>query len=491
MSENSVVVDLSRKSPSATTVARTLQEFNKEVTSKNNSKILSTEKWQSLGSILVGAASCLDDNNGIKSIHRPLVDTFRFMRNACAGIVDNVISVVSQPALLNSTVQLVRHFSEGQANVPVNDSAGIAALQCGLQFLGNLVSSCDEAKELVWKAMFVQDPSLFSKLLADKDAKVRLHSSMLLYNCLSPERCQALLADMSSSVTISCLTDMLARADSEWSLFTLGLLVQNDFFHHVYPVLDLKSRCVILDVIIDKLDKLEAEGEDSIISSSLLEYLCEHFRGRVMDIVKTAQPEAMHDDLDPVEIIKVLELLCAASIHPSFSSVLKENEALLEMVVDILKTVHFLGKAEKNVFSPVQHIDDLAEAQDGASELAENPVFGFKRKLVRLIGNLCHASRKNQDLVRNMEGIPLILDVCNLDARNPYIIQWAVLAVRNLLENNLENQAIVAGLVKKGVVTDSPLLTEMGVRLERVCLSAFLGERVRRRLIMAELGCMY
>ena len=32
--------------------------------------------------------------------------------------------------------------------------------------------------------------------------------------------------------------------------------------------------------------------------------------------------------------------------------------------------------------------------------VAANPVFGFKRDLVRLIGNMCWRHRKNQDTVR-------------------------------------------------------------------------------------------
>ena len=30
---------------------------------------------------------------------------------------------------------------------------------------------------------------------------------------------------------------------------------------------------------------------------------------------------------------------------------------------------------------------------------ASDPVFGFKRDLIRLIGNLCHKNKENQDLV--------------------------------------------------------------------------------------------
>jgi hypothetical protein len=44
------------------------------------------------------------------------------------------------------------------------------------------------------------------------------------------------------------------------------------------------------------------------------------------------------------------------------------------------------------------------------------------------------------------------------------IIQWVVLAIRNLCESNLENQAVIASMSQKGVV-DSSVLLEMGLTL--------------------------
>merc|ERR1712039_388259 len=80
-----------------------------------------------------------------------------------------------------------------------------------------------------------------------------------------------------------------------------------------------------------------------------------------------------------------------------------------------------------------------------------NPVFGFKRDLVRLIGNMCWRHKKNQDIVRDMDGIPLLLDCSPIDANNPMVTQWVIFAMRNLCENNEENQAVIASIDKKGL----------------------------------------
>ncbi|XP_018322752.1 ataxin-10 isoform X3 [Agrilus planipennis] len=81
-----------------------------------------------------------------------------------------------------------------------------------------------------------------------------------------------------------------------------------------------------------------------------------------------------------------------------------------------------------------------------------------------MISNMCWKHKENQDFVREMDGIAVILDCCNIDAKNPFIIQWVIFAIHNLCENNLENQKIIASLNKQGVV-DSEVLQEVGVML--------------------------
>lgn len=44
------------------------------------------------------------------------------------------------------------------------------------------------------------------------------------------------------------------------------------------------------------------------------------------------------------------------------------------------------------------------------------------------------------------------------------IMQWSILAVRNLCENNEENQKIIAGLYQEGTVS-SEVLSDMGISL--------------------------
>ena len=66
--------------------------------------------------------------------------------------------------------------------------------------------------------------------------------------------------------------------------------------------------------------------------------------------------------------------------------------------------IHELG-SEVDALKPVKKLSELDEAA-----VAANPVFGFKRDLVRLVGNMCWRHRKNQDtvrMIRRLEGAKL------------------------------------------------------------------------------------
>ncbi|VVD03377.1 unnamed protein product [Leptidea sinapis] len=90
--------------------------------------------------------------------------------------------------------------------------------------------------------------------------------------------------------------------------------------------------------------------------------------------------------------------------------------------------------------------------------------FGFKATLVRTIANLCWKNQENKKQIRELEVIPVLLDCCNIDARNPLIMQWVIFAVRNLCENCPENQEVISKLTLQGPV-DNEVLQEMGLTL--------------------------
>ncbi|KAG0245158.1 spinocerebellar ataxia type 10 protein domain-containing protein [Mortierella sp. GBAus27b] len=90
---------------------------------------------------------------------------------------------------------------------------------------------------------------------------------------------------------------------------------------------------------------------------------------------------------------------------------------------------------------------------------------GLKRDIVRLVGNLAYHSRDVQDRIRNCNGLVVMLSQCNIDDANPFLREYGILAMRNILEENLENQSLIAELQPIEAV-DHPALQEARVQAQ-------------------------
>lgn len=83
---------------------------------------------------------------------------------------------------------------------------------------------------------------------------------------------------------------------------------------------------------------------------------------------------------------------------------------------------------------------DSATGDEGPAKAGFSYV---KRDLVRLLGVLCAGARVVQDRVRACGGIPVVMNLCVVDERNPYLREHAIFTLHNLLDNNGENQHVV------------------------------------------------
>lgn len=123
----------------------------------------------------------------------------------------------------------------------------------------------------------------------------------------------------------------------------------------------------------------------------------------------------------------------------------------------MLKAIWSIGQSGSNYFTTEK--DHFA-----AKEV--HPAFNFKGNLIRLLGNLSYQNTAVQDLIRESDAIAPILECCNLDARNPFIQQWSILAIRNMCEKNVSNQELIASLTYKGVLQPN-ILEDLGMVIEK------------------------
>lgn len=135
------------------------------------------------------------------------------------------------------------------------------------------------------------------------------------------------------------------------------------------------------------------------------------------------------------------------------------SSGLLELLLDLLQDLEppaIIRKATKQ-----------DEFEEGTSSFQGKlcPYKGFRRDLVAVIGNCAYRRKHVQDWIRQKNKIMVLLQQCVTDEDNPFLREWGIWSVRNLLEGNEENQHVVNELELQGSV-DVPEISGLGLQVE-------------------------
>uniref|UniRef100_A0AAY4BM82 Ataxin-10 n=1 Tax=Denticeps clupeoides TaxID=299321 RepID=A0AAY4BM82_9TELE len=380
-------------------------------------------------------------------------ETFRCLRNACVqcppnqsalrelGFVSVGVGILSK--LLEHHLDRWEHLCD--------------ARRCGIQFLGNLAAGNQACKDDIWEQSF---PQLFLHLLQLGDEKAVGYGCMLLHSCLDQLKVEQMVGRdgqpaVARRVVVLCKT----HPQLDWPILivTEHLLRSPGFIQEIYSNSSDEERLTLLELVSAHLAEGQTDSEDCGIPPGAAEFLASCFHSSCKDVL------LLHSDScsdAALAVIRLLEILCEMTSDRKAFMFLQDYPDLLETAVALLKEVHLLGKEGGNVFTVAQDFSRV-----GPGPASSHPAVSFKAHLVRLVGNLCHGNSNNQNKLRELDGIPLILDNCSIDSNNPFISQWAVFAIRNILERNAENQSLVQALKRQGVADDSAL-REMGFQVE-------------------------
>ncbi|KAI2665377.1 Ataxin-10 [Labeo rohita] len=356
-------------------------------------------------------------------------ECFRAHRNACVQCTQNQCCLRDL-----GCIKLSFEILAGLLKISSGGSNDIYdALRCGIQFLGNIAVGNQLCKDDIWELGF---PHIFWDLLVLADEKAVSYTCMVIHTCLDEHKTERLAKD-TQQLKLSLKIMDLCRTlpDVDWTVF----IVTQHFFKSSELI---RKMLTLLELMLAQLGVVEEEN--CLMPLSVAQFLASCFTDHCKAVL-TLSSESSDDQM--------------TSDCKEFMA-LQDHSDLLSATVDLLKEVHLLGKTGENVFTAAH---DFSLTRPGGADT--HPALSFKAHLIRLIGNLCHGHVANQDKVRELDGIALILDNCSIDSNNPFISQWAVFAIRNILEHNLENQKLIQGLRRQGVADDT-MLREMGFRVE-------------------------
>ncbi|KAJ1165654.1 hypothetical protein NDU88_006071 [Pleurodeles waltl] len=381
-------------------------------------------------------------------------ECFRCQRNACVQYTKNQFTMRNL-GFIDKSVYLIQFLQGMQV---AQDDSCLTAIRCGLQFLGNIASGNGDSQNSIWKCAF---PELFLTCLKNEDDKVMSYGSMVLFTCLDSEKVVELLADekkLELAVGVIAAYRKLPEVESEWTF-----LIVTDYFlkcpalvEAMYSKMSNQERVTFLEMTLSKISDEDPEVASGRELQVLSEFLVRCFQEKCKAVLNLALTTNT-DDEEALVVIRLLDVLCQLTSNSEQLQCLQKCSSLFETVVDILRLTHLTGKQTKNIFTAA-HSMSLVED-------VSHPAVGFKAHLIRLIGNLCYKNKENQNKIHQLDGIPLILDNCSIDDNNPFVNQWAVYAIRNLTEQNEENQALIAQMERQGLA-DGSLLRSMGMEVQ-------------------------
>ncbi|KAM4614628.1 ataxin-10 [Polymixia lowei] len=382
-------------------------------------------------------------------------ECFRAQRNACVQSPRNQ-GLLRELGFIDMSLKILSLLQT--INVECQDAV-FEPLRCGIQFLGNLAVGKQVCKDDIWQLSF---PDLLLKLLSVGDEKAVGYAAMVLHTCLDEAKVEQLAQPQNIHLALKVMELCRTQPDLDWTVLiaTQHFLKSSALVESMYSGMSDLERVTLLELLSAQLG--EGDSEDCGIPPSVAQFLACCFQQGCGAVLALASGSASSDE-EALTVISLLDVLCEmTSDHEQFMF-LQDHPNLLKTTIELLGQVHALGKASKNVFSAAQNFSSFSQCGDTSSS---SPSVSFKAHLIRLIGNLCHSNSNNQNKVRELEGIPLILDNCSLDSNNPFISQWAIFAIRNLLEHNKENQEVLAGLERRGK-GDYSALRELGFQVER------------------------
>ncbi|XP_048742308.2 ataxin-10-like [Ostrea edulis] len=396
-------------------------------------------------------------NADTASAYSGLTDCCRLLRNVCVQCVsvqDKILPCLEKiKSVINNCAELKR------GNHDTESESSCVLFRCIVQFIGNCIVNHAKNQEYVWNNL--QDE--LSDLLNYGDEKLCTYTCMVYHNCLrgmldrksemGAQHCGQILCDV-----VKATIDK----ESEYGLFVVGDCLEIDgALAECDPELSDHEMLYVLEILIDQLKRLpkDSDSTHSISHPSVanLKFLVTKVALHAATILNVLEQQM---EINPNIIVKQIEILGLATSHTHLYGELQNQADLLTTCLYLLHSIHRLGQHGDNVFSSVEKVTEIHQVD------IHHPAFGLKKDIVRLLANLVHKHTENQDKVREMDGLPLILDQTNIDARNPYISQWAILAIHNLCENNLENQRVLSDLKVQGVSDKSAVVEELGIEVQ-------------------------
>lgn len=430
-----------------------------------------------------------------ESLRKFSVILAKFTRNLVAGVVHNQEQAYENEPDIR---RLLYYYTSWTCTQNVETFKVTRAL---VQTLSNMITANENLMSKLWEVYMTlpEEQVVLIRLLASPDASTVLSVLIFVVNCIhrSERRSYMLCAtQIGARVCISVLDRMVILFDAaEPSDGAKAFEIGYNLFTRLFEAglaPDLYAKLSVADEIITPHQTTLLKLLDSYLQSSNLPtihgQLCPKLSEIFLGLAGYAQkairlalgPKASDGPSYVYSGIVNIELTSQVTVPPYELDLLlpKVCEALV-LITQCIVTIALEAEAEgdgsiavdnkfKTFFNNARSHEGvgLIESQlellrlldiflprinfgKPVTQVPQGAITGasgftyLKRDLVRLLGILCHGTRAVQDRVRSCGGLPVVMNLCVVDERNPYLREHAIFTLHNLLEGNEENQAVV------------------------------------------------
>ncbi|KAL6012308.1 hypothetical protein ACLOJK_002788 [Asimina triloba] len=394
----------------------------------------------------------------------------KILRNLCAGEISNQTSFVAFRG-----VHIVMEAFKSQLLDP---SLG----RFGLQLLGNVALAGEMHQEAVWDGFF---PGGFEEIARIRESGVADPLCMIIYTCCkgNSRRMGEVCGEQGLKIISEIFTTTTAVGFKEdlLPLLVEKICFQESNFASLFLALSSSKNNNILQCpfttkqafLLSLLQKAINQQIDEVHISS-------DFAVAVLEVLKNASQvvdcntrgqSAIPTGSPAIDVLgyslNILRDICAHE-DPTESSAVSAEGSLREGQVHFVDSLvssglldlllHLLRELE-----PPEILRKSRGQEENQGKVC--PYIGYRSDIVAIIGNCTFQRKRVQDEIRRQNGILLLMQQCVVDKDNPYLREWGIWAVRNLLEGNMENQREVSEMELRGPA-NTPEITGLGLRVE-------------------------
>ncbi|CAH8334517.1 unnamed protein product [Eruca vesicaria subsp. sativa] len=388
--------------------------------------------------------------------------SLKLLRNLCAGETRNQEAFVDHDGSL--VVSELLDSAIGDAET----------VRFGLQVLANVVVMGENRRQSdVWLRFF---PERFLAISQLRRRETCDPLCMILYVCVDGSSNEILCSDDGLNIVAETLrtSSSVGSVEDYWlKLLVSRLCVEGDCFPRLFSKLGRKEEAgneiftseqafllrMVSDIANERLKEVSIPKDTAHFLLGLLRKSVVEVFGFVSGEKTELPTGSAVIDVMGYSLVIIRDACAGGSIEElkndsggSGNVEMLLSSGLIELLLDLLRRLE-----------PPTTIKKALKQSPTSGRPC--PYRGFRRDIVAVIGNCAYRRKEVQDEIRERDGLFLMLQQCVTDDENPFLREWGLWCVRNLLEGNEENQKVVAELEMQGSV-DVPQLREIGLRVE-------------------------